>query len=92
MLTTHPAYTRLQEKAKAQDSNIHQGKILCPTQKALTLIWNCAVLQELLEQRRVEKKAESLTELTKDMHFYPDLHGRQFRKKEWLSYLFQAYR
>lgn len=41
------------------------------------------ILADLLEQLRVEeavasKKAVdnfSLTELTKDLHFYPDLHG-----------------
>ena len=75
MLTTHPAYARLQEKARAENSNIHQGNP-CLKKEPLVLIWNYAVLQELLEKRRVEKKAESLTELTKDMHFYPDLHGR----------------
>jgi len=36
-----------------------------------------SVLQELLEKLRVEKKAESLTELTKDVHFYPDFHGNR---------------
>ncbi|KIY67282.1 Pentulose kinase [Cylindrobasidium torrendii FP15055 ss-10] len=35
------------------------------------------VLQELLEELRVRDKVESLTELTKDLHFYPDLHGNR---------------
>jgi hypothetical protein len=34
------------------------------------------VLQELLQALKIEKKVESLTELTKDMHLYPDFHGR----------------
>jgi sugar (pentulose or hexulose) kinase len=33
------------------------------------------VLEKLLERLREEKGVESVTELTKDMHFYPDLHG-----------------
>jgi hypothetical protein len=36
------------------------------------------VLQDLLENLRVENKAESLSELTKDVHFYPDFHGDTF--------------
>ncbi|OBZ71867.1 hypothetical protein A0H81_08080 [Grifola frondosa] len=35
------------------------------------------VLQAELEKLRVEAGAESLTELTKDMHLYPDLHGNR---------------
>ena len=34
-----------------------------------------AVLHDELEKLRVEAGAESFTELTKDMHMYPDLHG-----------------
>ena len=34
-----------------------------------------AVLQALLEQLRVENGVDSLTELTKDVHVYPDFHG-----------------
>lgn len=34
-----------------------------------------SVLADQLEKLRIEAGAESLTELTKDMHFYPDLHG-----------------
>jgi FGGY-family pentulose kinase len=59
VLTTHPAYGKLKEKAAQDNSNIHQ------------------VLQELLEKLRVERDAENLTELTQDMHFYPDLHGNR---------------
>ncbi|KIK65750.1 hypothetical protein GYMLUDRAFT_39265 [Collybiopsis luxurians FD-317 M1] len=35
------------------------------------------VLQELLQKMKKESGVESLTELTKDMHFYPDLHGNR---------------
>lgn len=33
------------------------------------------VIKDLLEDLRKKEGAESLTELTMDMHFYPDLHG-----------------
>ncbi|KII96035.1 hypothetical protein PLICRDRAFT_48957 [Plicaturopsis crispa FD-325 SS-3] len=59
VLTTHPAYPKLVEKAKKENSNIHQ------------------VLQEMLQELKVAKGLESLTELTKDIHFYPDLHGNR---------------
>jgi hypothetical protein len=35
-----------------------------------------AVLQDTLEKLLVEKDVDSLTELTKHMHLYPDLHGQ----------------
>ncbi|KAG5650779.1 hypothetical protein H0H81_011077 [Sphagnurus paluster] len=35
------------------------------------------VLQEMLEKLRVENKFETLTELTKDLHMYPDFHGNR---------------
>ena len=35
------------------------------------------VLHDELEKLKKEKNVESFTELTKDMHFYPDLHGTQ---------------
>ncbi|KAL5508501.1 hypothetical protein ACEPAH_6120 [Sanghuangporus vaninii] len=35
------------------------------------------VLANELERQRKEKGLESLTELTKDMHLYPDLHGNR---------------
>ncbi|KIY46272.1 Pentulose kinase [Fistulina hepatica ATCC 64428] len=36
-----------------------------------------AVLGELIEQRRAEEGAETVTELTKDIHLYPDFHGNR---------------
>ncbi|RDB19579.1 hypothetical protein Hypma_013378, partial [Hypsizygus marmoreus] len=35
------------------------------------------VLEETLEKLRVERKVETLTELTKDLHMYPDFHGNR---------------
>jgi len=34
------------------------------------------VLHEILENLKIERRAESLTELTKDLHVYPDFHGK----------------
>lgn len=36
---------------------------------------SATVLHDELEKLRAEEKVDSFTELTKDMHFYPDLHG-----------------
>ncbi|KAK0490523.1 FGGY family of carbohydrate kinase [Armillaria novae-zelandiae] len=35
------------------------------------------VLQEMLAKLKAESKSDSLTELTKDIHLYPDLHGNR---------------
>jgi len=59
MITTHPAYPQLVERAKKESTSIH------------------SVLADQLEKLRTEAGVESLTELTKDMHFYPDLHGNR---------------
>ncbi|KAJ3567746.1 hypothetical protein NP233_g6162 [Leucocoprinus birnbaumii] len=59
MLTTHPAYSKLEQVAKEKQQNKHE------------------VLEELLEQLRSESGASSLTELTKDLHIYPDFHGNR---------------
>lgn len=36
-----------------------------------------SILHDELEKLRVQADVESFTELTKDMHFYPDLHGNR---------------
>ncbi|KAF5363911.1 hypothetical protein D9756_000937 [Leucocoprinus leucothites] len=59
MLTTHPAYPKLEQVAKEKQKNKHE------------------ILEEILEQLRVESGASSLTELTKDLHIYPDFHGNR---------------
>ncbi|KAG6916575.1 hypothetical protein DXG01_006346 [Tephrocybe rancida] len=35
------------------------------------------ILQDILEKLRVEHGVETLTELTKDLHMYPDFHGNR---------------
>lgn len=46
--------------------------------RALTVLTLAApeVLLEMLEKLCQEKQVESFTELTKDIHFYPDFHGK----------------
>lgn len=73
MITTHPAYQEALEISKKEEKKIH------------------VVLAETLERLRVEEAHAknrspadfTLTELTKDTHFYPDLHGafEQYRAK-----------
>jgi ribulose kinase len=45
-----------------------------------------AVLAEKLDELKREAGVRSLTRLTKDLHFYPDLHGtfHAIFEKEWL--------
>ncbi len=74
MLTTHPAYNKLVELGKEQKKNIHVGRYDYSRCSSLSLI-PFTVLQEMLAKLKAESKADSLTELTKDIHLYPDLHG-----------------
>lgn len=75
MITTHPAYPRLKELAEERKSNIHQGVFDIPL-LVRSRSRSPPVLAEELERLRGEAKAENWTELTKDIHFYPDLHGK----------------
>ncbi|KAF8304941.1 Pentulose kinase [Clavulina sp. PMI_390] len=67
IITTHPAYPELKKLAEDRKVKIH------------------VVLADLLEELRLEAAKEakksfeafSLTELTKDLHIYPDLHGNR---------------
>ena len=47
-----------------------------PSKLRLFLLTFPAVLHDELEKLRQEAQVESFTELTKDMHMYPDLHGK----------------
>lgn len=65
MIKNHPAYEEALELGRKEDKKIH------------------TVLAEVLERLRLESAEKlgkssdnySLTELTKDIHIYPDLHG-----------------
>ncbi|CCM03980.1 uncharacterized protein FIBRA_06136 [Fibroporia radiculosa] len=59
MITTHPAYSKLQQLAEEQKTNIHD------------------VLETELNKACKEHGAASWTDLTKEVHFYPDLHGNR---------------
>lgn len=66
MITTHPAYSKLKEKAEQEQKPVH------------------TILEETLEQLKTEAGFDSWTRLTKDLHFYPDLHGEiQSEGKGW---------
>ena len=43
------------------------------------------VLQETLDGLQAEQGLESLLELTKDLHMYPDLHGQPSNWRPFLS-------
>jgi hypothetical protein len=73
ILTTHPAYPQLVDLGKEQQKNIHTGLFIF----RFIINYNngSAVLLEILDKLRVREDVESLTELTRDMHMYPDFHG-----------------
>jgi hypothetical protein len=74
MIKTHPAYDRLVELAKEKQSNIHTGTFYALFRASRSLTFP-SVLHEQLEELRDKDGLGSFTEVTKDMHFYPDLHG-----------------
>jgi ribulose kinase len=45
------------------------------------------VLRDVLEQTRKERGLENVTEVTKDLHFYPDLHGGLRSRPRWVTKL-----
>ena len=77
MITTHKAYPELKELAAQRKTNIHQGTSHLPD----TLYIHCtdcffhSVLRDTLEEIRTKEGADSWTQMLKDLHFYPDLHG-----------------
>ena len=78
MITTHHAYPKLVERAEKEGTNIHKGTSVRHKTRYLFLGFNicCAVLADVLNELKAEANVETLTELTKDMHLYPDLHGQ----------------
>ena len=77
MITTHPAYSLLEERAKKEALSIHKGERRVSIRPLVDISHLLSVvLDDLLESLRIENGVESYTELVKDMHFYPDLHGK----------------
>ena len=77
IITTHPAYPKLQERAEKEQRNVHDSTLYLIGY----LLWYTSpishtVLHETLEGLQYEAEADSLTELTKDVHLYPDFHGK----------------
>ncbi|KAG8903075.1 hypothetical protein FRB99_003781 [Tulasnella sp. 403] len=63
IITSHPAYNKLQELAKEKDESIYD--ILAQQ------------LEDLRKAASTNGLNESLTGLTKDLHMYPDFHGKR---------------
>jgi len=49
------------------------------------------ILGEILETLREDAGLHTLTELTKDIHFYPDLHGKPEPRSPFDSNFFRLY-
>ena len=82
MIKTHPAYSRLKELAEERHASIHEGPPSFPAHclnltPKFRFVHRLTVLHDELEKLRIEEKVDSYTELTKDMHLYPDLHGKR---------------
>jgi hypothetical protein len=77
ILTNHPAYPELTKIGKEKQKNIHASTLtLFIIFYSSTAVYPpILVLQETLDGLQAEQGLESLLELTKDLHMYPDLHG-----------------
>ena len=87
ILTNHPAYPELVKIGKEKQKNIHTGTLtfhyFWPFNRRLPSTF-IPVLQETLDGLQAEQGLESLLELTKDLHMYPDLHGQP---SNWVLFL-----
>ncbi|KAF8883452.1 FGGY family of carbohydrate kinase [Infundibulicybe gibba] len=75
ILTTHPAYPQLVElgcNREKASTFVHASLYHITSGPNITL-----VLQEMLDKLCAEGGVESVTELTKHLHLYPDLHGNR---------------
>jgi hypothetical protein len=74
---------------KEKQKNVHTSTLtlsLFSTLEPLTAIYTpIPVLQETLDGLQAEQGLESLLELTKDLHMYPDLHGQPSNWKVFLG-------
>lgn len=75
MISTHPARLVLEKTASERGISIFEGKVAHILLKKHSLIRWSTVLEAELERLRKEMGVATLTELTRDLHFYPDIHG-----------------
>lgn len=82
IITTHPAKDDLYKKAKEEGKNIYSGMSLFLLPSIQIAHQSMApVLHDTLERLRVESNVGSYTELTKELHLYPDFHGSLLRSR-----------
>lgn len=78
ILSTHPARNVLEKTASERGVTNFEGEIILYLRGSysnMSCFLSVLVLEEELERLRKEQGVESLIELTRDLHFYPDLHG-----------------
>ncbi|KAF8319228.1 Pentulose kinase [Cantharellus anzutake] len=73
VITNHPAYPELVEISRKTGKNIH----VILEEKLVELQREAAEKKAARLGKKVEEIDFGLTELTKDLHFYPDLHGNR---------------
>jgi len=81
VIKSHAAYPKLLEASEKQKMNIFTCEHISYFPRCCTNI--LTVLHDILEEIRVHDGVETFTEVTKDVHFYPDLHGKFY----WLYYV-----
>jgi hypothetical protein len=74
-IKTHPAYNELLKITEERKSNIHEGEIPSLGHKDIAH-GVLLVLHDQLVKIQKEEGFETFTEVIKDMHMYPDLHGK----------------
>jgi ribulose kinase len=75
VLKTHPAYSKLQQAAEGKGIGIYQCDAFCSLLRHTSNVKLIDLTSELQKQM-TETECKSPTELTKHIHFYPDLHGK----------------
>jgi ribulose kinase len=74
VLKTHPSYVKLQQLAETKKISIYE----CKKVNVFYLCMRLSSVVDLaaeLQRQMSETNCKSATELTRHLHFYPDLHG-----------------
>jgi hypothetical protein len=77
MINDHKAYPELKALAEEQKTDVHSGDhppYLIVRRASLSYF--ALVLHDLLVKMQEDQGFSCFTELVKDMHMYPDLHGQ----------------
>ena len=74
-LTTHPAYNELVRRAEDAGKDVHAGSESLFILLSISFDSSRPVLQDVLEEMRINAGLRNFTELTRHIHVYPDFRG-----------------